>query len=293
MKNRTGTRRLLACSITCALVALVLPTIAPAAAADPPPPPSLIGSNLRGTAGIEVTGECGSWGDSTYAYSVSGVVEGGNWFGGTFTESGEIVLGPPGADGVTAPIVSVHSEFTIAHGIATVTGTKTYARVAAEPAGYGICQERFGLPTRYFFSTDENLTYEATYRMPDGRICTDRGGASMQLGKNGSVMSDSFLARYRLSGAFVPPACTTPTPQPPSGSFAWSVEDRFGRDDNGDGLIDDVTTPAQVAAPWTVTFDACRSQNAAPTSGSSRPAASRPAGAASCPSSSPRRARTR
>jgi HYR domain/PKD domain len=258
-----------------ALAALLLVTGLPAATAVPgdppeeppvelPPPPPLSGSVLRSDA-TTVTGDCGSpSASSTYQFSATGSVERGNWFGATYTESGAITLGPL-TDGRTGLITSMTTEFTIVHPDATITGTKTYSATAGSGSAFGTCRiNNDDGTTNSFFSTDRRLVYDATFSMPDGRICAMRGLASLQFSKNTrAFVTDVFSGTHGLlSGEPFQPTCETPPPSL-AASFTWQMADRFGRDDDADGLIDYVTRPEQANGPWALSFDACSSIGAA------------------------------
>jgi hypothetical protein len=164
--------------IRIAMVAMLFAVAAPVAHADddgddngtPSTVAPLTGETFSasetGGGSSTVTGECRTDGESTFHFTVTGTAA-GPFYPGTFSESGTIVLGPPGVNQAT----SFNSSFTInALDGSVVTGSKSLE--GFESTSLGLCNAvsppNDPEPMDQITAFEATVSYVATITTPSG-----------------------------------------------------------------------------------------------------------------------------
>jgi hypothetical protein len=126
----------------------------PVAAFADTPPATLAGEHFTGTFS-ESVGLCDSVPNPTILYHVSGIATGP--YGGTFNETGRIVITPAGAGIDVAPLVDVTAHFTIDSPDGQVEGDKHFV---ATSTGLGQCHD-VAVAQKLKTAKAEDLEYRA------------------------------------------------------------------------------------------------------------------------------------
>jgi hypothetical protein len=195
--------RLAVAAVTAVAASLAL--VQPASAQDPG---TLMGEILEANLNfispepfgeVHVNGECSPDGNTTLTFTASGPAVGP--FPGTFTESGTIILVPPGSGPGTSPesrdLQSFDAQFTIDSDLGQVTGTK--AKTGPDDLSGGLCfaEPSFRLVNLAF----EEVGYEATVTTPTGNS-EYSGLAQSSLHTQGVPMEESvrhFVEEFQTS----------------------------------------------------------------------------------------------
>lgn len=223
--------------IRVAMVAMLFAVAAPVAHADddgddngtPSTVAPLTGETLLaqevGEAGgsSTVTGRCETEGESTFHFTVTGTAA-GPFYPGTFTESGTIVLGPPGVNQAT----SFESTFTINSPGGTVTGSKSL--VGFESTSLGLCNA-VSLPGDPE-PADQITRFEATVSYV-ATITGTPSGSGMDSGTS-RVNFQDFQVRGGISNGFSFLETFVSTSNPDPGECEDDDNDDQGDDDCDD-----------------------------------------------------------
>jgi hypothetical protein len=165
--------------IPAVLGVVVACALAPAAFAQTTAP------GLGGTAFDDTTPSVTSGNCASYTYEASGPATGS--YAGTFTETGTVAMGVPDAMD-RRPITSLNVSFEINSPAGHVVGTRTY--VPGTSTGNVRCEETWdGLLVG---TSAQNVRWNATIDLPDGRTCTAQGGSLFTHIVNNPVIADQY-----------------------------------------------------------------------------------------------------